>query len=51
MFTVIVGSVVIGLGDVIGESGSNDPHSVLTGDLLIITAQLINAIQMVVEER
>ena len=51
MFTVIVGSVVISLGDVIGENGSNDPYSVLTGDVSIVTAQLINAIQMVVEER
>ena len=51
MFTVIVGSVVISLSDVIGENGSNDVHSILTGDLLIVIAQLINAIQMVVEER
>lgn len=51
MFIVIAGSVVVSLGDVIGENGSNDAHSVLTGDLLIVIGQLINAIQMTVEER
>ena len=51
MFIVIVGSVVVSMGDVIGVSGSNDVHSVLTGDLLIVIGQLINAIQMIVEER
>ena len=50
MFTVIAGSVVITMGDVIGENDS-DTNSVLTGDLLIVIAQLINAIQMVIEER
>ena len=51
MITVIVGLIVVGLGDVIGESGSSDAHSVLTGDLLIVLAQIIAAIQMTVEEK
>ena len=52
MFIVILGSIVISLGDVIEESGSNvDTNSILTGNLLIITAQLVNGIQMVIEER
>ena len=49
MFIVIVGSTVVSLSDVITEH--NDSNSVLTGDLLIIIAQLINAIQMTIEER
>ena len=51
MLTVIIGLIVVGLGDVIGDSGSNDAHSVLTGDLLIVAAQIIAAIQMTVEEK
>ena len=51
MFMVFIGSVAIGLGDILGETAAGDPWSVLTGDLLITIAQLVNAIQMVVEER
>ena len=51
MLTVIIGLIVVGLGDVIGESGSNNANSVLTGDLLIVAAQIIAAIQMTVEEK
>ena len=51
MFTVIVGSVIVDVGDVIEENGSNDSHSILIGDLLIVISQLIYAIQMTVEER
>ena len=51
MLMVVTGLVVVGLGDVIGESGSSDAHSVLTGDLLIVLAQIIAAIQMTVEQR
>ena len=50
MLTVVMGLMVIGLGDVIGGHSSGDAHSVLTGDLLIITAQIIAAIQMTVEQ-
>ena len=51
MLMVVTGLVVVGLGDVIGESGSSDANSVLTGDLLIVLAQIIAAIQMTVEQR
>ena len=51
MLMVVIALVVVGLGDVIGESGSSNPNSVLTGDLLIVTAQIIAAIQMTVEQK
>jgi len=51
MLTVIVGLIVVGLGDVIGGDNSGDANSVLTGDLLIVAAQIIAAIQMTVEEK
>jgi len=51
MLTVILGLIVVGLGDVIGGDNSGDAHSVLTGDLLIVAAQIIAAIQMTVEEK
>ena len=50
MLTVVIGLIVVGLGDVIGENGSNDAHSVLAGDLLIVLAQIILAFQMTVEQ-
>ena len=50
MLTVVIGLIVVGLGDVFGENGSNDAHSVLAGDLLIVLAQIIAALQMTVEQ-
>ena len=50
MLTVVIGLIVVGLGDVFGENGSNDAHSVLVGDLLIVLAQIIAAFQMTVEQ-
>ena len=50
MFMVVIGLIVVGLGDVIGESNTGDPNSILTGDLLIVAAQMIAAIQMTVEQ-
>ena len=50
MFTVIFGLMVVGLGDVIREGNSDDHKSILTGDLLIIAAQIIAAIQIIVEQ-
>ena len=50
MMTVVIGLVVVGLGDVLGEDNSGDAHSVLAGDLLIVTAQIVAAIQMIVEQ-
>jgi len=51
MLMVVIGLIVVGLSDVIGDSGSGDPNSVLTGDLLIVIAQIIAAIQMTVEQK
>lgn len=53
MFTVIVGLVTVGVGDVVffKPSGSYDQSFVLAGDLLIVLAQIITAIQMTVEEK
>ncbi|XP_076292880.1 transport and golgi organization 9 [Lasioglossum baleicum] len=49
---VIVGLVLVGLSDVITmEDTDMSTNSILTGDLLIICAQVITAIQMVVEEK
>jgi len=50
MFTVVIGLVVVGVGDEIGEDNSDDAHSILAGDLLIVVAQIIVAIQMIVEQ-
>ena len=50
MLIVTIGLIVVGLGDVIGENGSNDAISILTGDLLIVLAQIILAFQMTVEQ-
>lgn len=50
---IILGLAVVGLADFI--SNNNDiaysRNNVITGDLLIITAQIITAVQMVYEER
>lgn len=53
MFTVIVGLVLVGIGDfVFFHSGQHmDKYTVLAGDLLIIAAQGIVAIQMTFEEK
>ncbi|XP_003708299.1 transport and golgi organization 9 [Megachile rotundata] len=49
---VIVGLALVGLSDIITmEDANNSINSILTGDLLIICAQVITAIQMVVEEK
>ena len=50
MSAVVIGLIVVGLGDVIGGDNSGDSRSVLTGDLLIVAAQIIAAIQMTVEQ-
>ncbi|XP_076056122.1 transport and golgi organization 9 isoform X2 [Oratosquilla oratoria] len=54
MFTVIVGLIVVGLSDFLGtgtDSDGKDLNSIITGDLLIIAAQVVTATQMVVEEK
>ena len=50
MLTIVMGLIVIGIGDVIGGDNSGDPNSVLAGDLLIVAAQIIAAIQMTIEQ-
>eukprot|EP00731_Ephydatia_muelleri_P024392 Em0016g663a len=54
MVTVIVGLVVVGVGDYVffnGGSSGLDKDTVLAGDLLIVLAQIITAVQMTVEEK
>ena len=62
IFLVVLGLVVVGLGDVIkgvpyvqtgsaSEQGNIEANLIITGDLLIVMAQIITAIQMTYEER
>jgi len=54
MFTVMIGLVIVGVGDVVFSDSSNtgyDPTFILAGDLLIVLAQGIAAVQMTVEEK
>ena len=53
MITVIVGLVVVGIGDYVFFNGGGsglEKNTVLAGDLLIVLAQIITAVQMTVEE-
>ncbi|XP_042634258.1 solute carrier family 35 member F6-like [Cyprinus carpio] len=53
ILVTIIGLVVVGLADLLSGHG-NDSHKlseVITGDLLIIMAQIIVAVQMVLEEK
>nr|XP_053646127.1 solute carrier family 35 member F6-like isoform X1 [Cherax quadricarinatus] len=50
--TVLAGLVVVGLSDFLSSSeDTSDINGIITGDLLIVMAQIISATQMVVEER
>ncbi|XP_052285284.1 solute carrier family 35 member F6-like isoform X2 [Dreissena polymorpha] len=56
MLTVLTGLLLVGLSDILfkdsGSSNSNtNTNGVIAGDLLIILAQIIVAVQMVYEER
>nr|XP_045620292.1 solute carrier family 35 member F6-like [Procambarus clarkii]XP_045620293.1 solute carrier family 35 member F6-like [Procambarus clarkii] len=52
IFTVLAGLVVVGLSDFISSSeDTSDINGIITGDLLIVMAQVLTATQMVVEER
>lgn len=52
MVTVLVGLVIVGLSDFISSGDSDsDLNGIITGDLLIVMAQIIVATQMVVEEK
>lgn len=49
---VMAGLVIVGLSDMLTQSpGEKGINSLITGDLLIVMAQILTATQMVVEER
>lgn len=48
---IILGLGIVGLADFGGDSSSKSRSNVIIGDVLIILAQIITAIQMVYEER
>ena len=50
MLTVVIGLIVVGLGDMTGISYTKDRYSVLARDLLIVGAQIISAVQVTVEQ-
>ncbi|KAL7633135.1 UNVERIFIED_CONTAM: hypothetical protein RMT77_016505 [Armadillidium vulgare] len=54
IFFVIVGLVVVGVSDFLSGAGESEMYTtngIITGDLLIIAAQVITACQMVIEEK
>ena len=53
MFTVIIGLIVVGVGDYVffQASSTMNQSTVLAGDILIVLAQGIAAIQMTFEEK
>ena len=54
MVMVIVGLVMVGVGDYVffdGSSSDLNKDTVLAGDLLIVLAQIITAVQMTIEEK
>ncbi|KAI6227951.1 UAA transporter family protein [Aphelenchoides besseyi] len=50
MILVTFGLVVVGLCDIYESGPGSDIYAVITGDLLIIMAQIIGAVQMVTEQ-
>lgn len=49
---VILGLALVGMSDILARDNEGDDiNSILTGDLLIICAQVITAVQMVIEEK
>lgn len=53
IFSIFIGLIVVGLADFIsnGDDSHYSRNNIITGDLLIVMAQIITAIQMVYEER
>ncbi|CAG9862081.1 unnamed protein product [Phyllotreta striolata] len=52
IFFVILGLFVVGIGDFIYKGTDNKSRNdIITGDMLIVIAQIIQSIQMVVEEK
>lgn len=48
---IIAGLVTVGLADVSGSNDNKDTNSLITGDLLVIMAQILTACQMVYQEK
>ncbi|XP_026689904.2 solute carrier family 35 member F6-like [Ciona intestinalis] len=52
IFLVLVGLILVGLSDILFSSNSQyGPNEVITGDLIILIAQIISATQVVLEEK
>lgn len=53
IFFVIIGLAIVGVSDFIADDGgiAHSRNNIITGDLLIILAQVITSVQMVYEER
>ncbi len=51
MIFVLIGLVLVGVGDAVYSQQSGSSHYALAGDLLIVLAQVIAAVQMTVEEK
>ncbi|KAL5014312.1 hypothetical protein ScPMuIL_008582 [Solemya velum] len=52
MFAIIIGLVLVGVADIAFNKSANDNiNGIIAGDLLIVMAQVIVAVQMVYEER
>ncbi|XP_050499916.1 solute carrier family 35 member F6 [Diabrotica virgifera virgifera] len=53
IFFVILGLAIVGITDFVyhDNNGSHGRNDIITGDMLIIIAQIIQAVQMVVEEK
>lgn len=54
IFFVIIGLAIVGVADFIAKdtnTGNHGRNDIITGDLLIVTAQIITATQMVIEEK
>ncbi|VDP05750.1 unnamed protein product, partial [Soboliphyme baturini] len=50
MFFVLCGLILVGLADLINDT-PKDPNGMLSGDLLVILAQIVVAVQMVYEQK
>ncbi|KAF0974756.1 hypothetical protein FDP41_006230 [Naegleria fowleri] len=51
LFCIVIGCVIVGLSSVLYKSESGTARSPLLGDVLVILAQILAAIQFVVEEK
>lgn len=48
----IIGLIIVGAADMLSNDDSSQPrNNIITGDLLILIAQIIIAVQMVIEEK